>query len=134
MKFRLPLFALFLLFAFAYAGPASAHRSGPCRADVEKLCPNLPKGPQLRECIQKNKDNFSAECKEFKKQKREAWKACKADKEKFCSNVEHGGGRVKACLQSHEKELAGECRSLIQQKMQEKKTSLWEAMKAGSPA
>jgi hypothetical protein len=36
--------------------------------------------------------------------------ACKADVEKFCSNVKLGEGRVKACLKEHRFELSSECK------------------------
>jgi hypothetical protein len=39
--------------------------------------------------------------------------ACKADMEKFCKDVEQGGGRVKQCMTEHRKELSDSCREAI---------------------
>ena len=34
---------------------------------------------------------------------------CQADVEKFCADVEPGGGRIAACLRQHRSELSEEC-------------------------
>ena len=39
---------------------------------------------------------------------------CRADVEKFCSGVEHGGGRVFGCLKAHLADLAPECHEAIE--------------------
>jgi hypothetical protein len=37
--------------------------------------------------------------------------ACKADVVKFCSDVQHGGGRIMQCLKAHKDELSEGCKS-----------------------
>jgi len=37
--------------------------------------------------------------------------ACKPDVEKFCQNVQPGGGRIRQCLQQHEAELSDACKA-----------------------
>jgi hypothetical protein len=40
-------------------------------------------------------------------------KACEADRQKFCADVQVGGGRVVACLQEHESELSSACKEQL---------------------
>ena len=46
--------------------------------------------------------------------------ACKADVEKFCKNVEKGGGRIKQCLQDHKADLSVECKTKMERHEQRK--------------
>ena len=46
--------------------------------------------------------------------------ACKADVEKYCKNVEKGGGRIKQCLSDHKADLSTECRTKIERHEQRK--------------
>jgi Cysteine rich repeat len=39
--------------------------------------------------------------------------ACKADAEKFCSSVQPGGGRVKACMKQNEAQLSQPCKDAL---------------------
>jgi hypothetical protein len=39
--------------------------------------------------------------------------ACRADKEKFCGDVEPGEGRIIQCMKAHESELSGGCRQMM---------------------
>jgi hypothetical protein len=43
-----------------------------------------------------------------------AMKACKADHEKYCANVEKGGGRVMTCMKEHAGQLSSGCKSALQ--------------------
>ncbi len=45
-----------------------------------------------------------------------ARKACKADYQKFCSGVSHGGGRILECLKSHQSEISPACQQVIASK------------------
>lgn len=38
-------------------------------------------------------------------------RACRADVEKFCKDVQPGGGRVAQCMKQHESELSDACKS-----------------------
>ena len=42
-----------------------------------------------------------------------ARQACKADYQKFCSGVKHGGGRIADCLNSHKAELSTACQEVL---------------------
>jgi hypothetical protein len=39
---------------------------------------------------------------------------CKADKEKFCSNVKAAGGDMTACLKLHASELSSSCKAQME--------------------
>ena len=41
-----------------------------CGADVQKFCPNLQPGPDMRECVRKNFASLSDGCKSFIEQMR----------------------------------------------------------------
>ena len=45
-----------------------------------------------------------------------ARQACKADYQKFCSGVSHGGGRILECLNSHKSEISPACQQAIASK------------------
>jgi hypothetical protein len=51
--------------AFATDNPPTGGASrGPCRADVEKLCPNVqPGGGRIIACLKQNKNKVSDSCK-----------------------------------------------------------------------
>lgn len=44
----------------------------------------------------------------------EGKKACKADMEKFCANVERGEGRIAKCMKEHKDELSPACKEQIE--------------------
>ena len=39
--------------------------------------------------------------------------ACMPEREKFCADVQLGGGRIADCLRQHEKELSGACHEAL---------------------
>ena len=51
----------------------------------------------------------------------EAAGPCKADREKFCKNVEAGGGRVARCMKEHKDELSKECKDAARERWMKKK-------------
>jgi len=54
---------------------------------------------------------------------------CHSDMEKFCKDVEHGGGAVMKCMKEHEAELSTECKS-HRDMMKEHMKDVHEACKA----
>ena len=40
-------------------------------------------------------------------------KVCEADRQKFCSDVAFGGGRMVTCLKQHESELSSACKEVL---------------------
>jgi Cysteine rich repeat len=56
-------------------------------------------------------------------------KACKADREKFCSGMKPGDGQPGACLKQHEAELSPEC-TAARKDMQEARQNIRMGCKA----
>ncbi len=87
-----------------------------CEADVQKLCPGTKPGMERHQCMQQHKDEVSAACRDFfehaieeRGERREAMRACRADAQKFCKDVNAGGGRIVQCLRQHQSELSEGC-------------------------
>ena len=86
-----------------------------CRADRDKLCPGLERGPDLKACMKKNKDLVSATCRDFKEARRKHHKrhgknrACREDVQKFCSQHQGDRDAVKACLQQNRGQVSEGC-------------------------
>jgi hypothetical protein len=117
---RAVLAALLLL-----AGPASAEEAPPvlpglgvCRADAERLCPDVPQaGGALARCLREHQEELSGVCRErLDARGRRASRvrdACSADADKLCADVEPGQGATVRCLREHESELSERCRSAL---------------------
>jgi len=90
-----------------------------CVRDVERLCPNLGPGRQLRKCIQEKQSEFSPECKarieERENRRRVFQEACADDIRTYCANTEAGRGRIRRCLLEQQHRLSPECRSAVEQ-------------------
>lgn len=100
-----------------------------CGADVAALCKDVKPGEgRIIECLKENKEKVSQGCKDFIADKKEAFKerehgpmqACLSDKEKFCKDVEAGGGRIIKCLHEHSTELSDECKKAFSHKAHRK--------------
>jgi hypothetical protein len=39
------------------------------------------------------------------------WAACQTEVQKFCANIEHGKGKMRACLEGHAAELSDGCKA-----------------------
>lgn len=46
----------------------------------------------------------------------EAYAVCAEDKERLCSGVEAGGGRIAECMFAHADQVSWECRALLEKK------------------
>jgi hypothetical protein len=46
--------------------------------------------------------------------------ACAEDVKKFCANVEHGKGQMRACLESHNAELSDGCKTRMAERAKAK--------------
>lgn len=96
-----------------------------CKDDAIKHCNNGANAADLIiPCLRGRKNSLQAACKRqlFNYNLAVArdyradpniYKACKADAEKLCSNIQHGGGRVQACLLDERTSLDWDCLDAI---------------------
>lgn len=106
-----------------------------CEADEKKYCPGLPPGSKKSfMCLMAYEEKISNECKMgimeaaiALRQGMEAIdysiKACEADADKFCLDVQPGEGRLINCIKKHESKVSQACTSALKQ------TGLWGAAK-----
>ncbi|MBL8018365.1 MAG: cysteine rich repeat-containing protein [Leptospirales bacterium] len=112
---NLLLVALTLVFTVAlYAD--KPEKPGPCKADIEKFCKDVPRGEgRIMECLKKNEANLAAECKaklEERKDERAAFrKACKEDAKKLCAEAAKGAQGVRACLKEKAAQASPACQA-----------------------
>jgi hypothetical protein len=102
-----------------------------CDADAAILCPGLPLNSQKSfMCLAAYEDNLSLGCKVGIVEAAIALemgmiaidysiKACEADADKRCADVEPGEGRIVSCLRKNESKLKKECTAAL------KETGLW---------
>jgi hypothetical protein len=117
---------------------AQAHdRGGPCRQDLQALCPSVTPGPgsfrsclatlcpdiapgkgAFASCLEQHADQLSAACQEHLSQQQAhlaAWQqACGADVQTFCGDVS-GRHAVGKCLHEHHDALSQSCQDLLAQ-------------------
>jgi hypothetical protein len=103
-----------------------------CEADAAILCPGLPLNSQKSfMCLMAYEDNLSLDCQLGIVEAAIALemgmmaidysiKACEADADKYCLDVEAGEGRIVSCLRENEAKLNKECTSAL------KETGLWD--------
>jgi Golgi apparatus protein 1 len=105
------------------ATAANAQRAlDPCVFDMQTFCGDVEPGAgRMLECLHKNDQHLSANCKEAMagvKQKAAAKRgnrinACQADIDKLCKDVPRGGGRLAECLRSHSSQLSAACKEAL---------------------
>jgi hypothetical protein len=94
-----------------------------CWADQQKFCAGLAPGPQMGECLDKNSERLSQECRDAHQQiKRRMAKGlmpghplagCRQDIQKLCAGVDDGMGPVMECLIQNESRLSDNCRTKL---------------------
>jgi hypothetical protein len=93
-------------------------QQGPCSADLEKFCKDVkPGGGRIIACLKQHEAEVSEACKkaqgtaQARMHSQGPGPACRADLEKFCKDVQPGGGRLMKCLSEHQSELSPECQA-----------------------
>jgi len=117
---------------FAQPGQQPAQTQGdPCREDAQRLCADITPGDgRILACLKSKEDKLSPACKarfeEGKKRLEQAKQACAGDVQKFCKDVQPGGGRLVQCLKGNYDALSPECKNTfsdaIGRAMQRKQT------------
>ena len=115
---------LLLLPASALAQRGPGLRTGACRADIERLCPDAGRGRETGRCLKERRAELSEACaaafaeQEAKMQGRAAAvrEACADEVAKLCPDAQPGQGGLLRCLRSHDAELSGSCRDALPQR------------------
>ena len=130
---RAGLFVLALVLLGVTAGDRTygAEEERPCAEEIAKFCKGTkPGGGRILDCLNEHQNELSVSCKtkleESRKRLTEAQQACSGDMEKFCKDVQPGGGRILKCLRERSQELSSACRQVVDkagEKAQEKEQS-----------
>jgi len=107
-----------LLLAATVSATAHAQES-PCSADIKKFCADVkPGGGRIIACLKQHEADVSPGCKQAQSGAhaqgahfKPPGAACKADVQKFCKDVQPGGGRLAKCLDEHASDLSAECKA-----------------------
>lgn len=97
---------------------AAAAEKRPCADDAAKFCKDVkPGGGRIIKCLEGHQSELSEACKKQLESEgariKAAQDACKSDVEKWCKDVQPGGGRIVKCLKEHQTELSAECKSQV---------------------
>lgn len=100
-----------LLGTVAWADP-------PCLADIQKLCANVPgSADQIQSCLKSHEKDLSKECKahvgDVRRLAGELAATCIWDIERFCGDVNPGGGRMVECLKGQGNNLSPTCKDRL---------------------
>jgi hypothetical protein len=96
----------------------SARAEDACRADIEKLCPGIPKGGgRIAACLKANQEKVSPECKadlaSVARKVKEVGAACEDDIQSFCADVKPGQGAILRCLAANKGSLSPACQGVV---------------------
>ena len=131
IRMQIVVLSLVLLSVSAGGRTYAAEEELPCADEIAKYCKEVkPGGGRILDCLNEHQKDLSVSCKkkleESKKRLMEAQQACSGDMEKFCKDIQPGGGRILKCLREHTQELSSACRQEIEKvkgKVQEKQQS-----------
>jgi len=92
-----------------------AETSPPCAEEIAKFCKDIqPCKGLLMDCLKEHENELSSICKakveEANKRLEEAQQVCAEDIQKFCKDVQPGGGRIAKCLKEHACDLSPACK------------------------
>ena len=119
MIYKLPLVSsMIIACALVVQATLAAAEERPCRADIEKFCPDVKLGGgRMAECLRNHREELSPSCKargqEVRERVQEAHEACKEDVSKYCGEVRPGEGHIFTCLKEHESDLSADCRAAM---------------------
>jgi hypothetical protein len=108
----------------------SAETAPPCAEEIARFCKDIqPCKGLLMNCLKEHENELSSACKakveEANKKLEEAQQACAEDIQKFCKDIQPGGGRIAKCLKEHACDLSPACKEkcVANDEMQKEKKS-----------
>jgi hypothetical protein len=84
-----------------------------CAADVKAHCKGARPGEARAACIKLHYKEFSLPCQLALVKANAVRRACKADAEKICADIQPGGGRIETCMKEHFADLSDKCTETI---------------------
>ncbi|CAK0736969.1 hypothetical protein CVIRNUC_000833 [Coccomyxa viridis] len=107
-----------------------------CQADVKSSCPDAkPEAGEVQECLASHRPLLSWDCQEqlFRQEVENAedlrlsvrlFRACLADKKKFCADVPPGNARAKECLEDNREKpgFTSQCKEEVEKMMADRAT------------
>ncbi len=96
-----------------------------CKTEIETYCKNVTPGEgRVLACLYAYEDKLSGRCEyalyDAAMQLERALTAlsyvaneCREDLQKFCSDIQPGGGRLMACIDKNEKQVSSRCKQAI---------------------
>ncbi|MBC7793009.1 MAG: hypothetical protein H7Z43_04835 [Clostridia bacterium] len=89
-----------------------------CKTDVEKFCKDIKSGEgRIHDCMKSHEAEISTACKADITQRathnKEITEACKDDREKLCTGIEPGHGRISACFEDNAAKLSTGCKAKL---------------------
>ena len=94
--------------------PAAAQNPKACSDDIARFCQGVPQGEgRIAQCLKAHESELSPNCKADMMQRqakmKEMQQACADDINKFCGQVQRGGGRIIKCLEENRQLLSPAC-------------------------
>ena len=116
MSFRILVLAA--IAAASFAGPRVASADPPCLDDIQKLCANVPAtGGKIQACLKSHEKDLTGDCKKhvdgLRKTVQKLAAICVWDIERFCGDVNPGGGRIVTCLENNRNDLSPNCKASL---------------------
>jgi len=96
-----------------------------CKTELETYCKDVTPGEgRILACLYAREDKLSGKCEyalyDAAVQLERALTAlayvaneCRSDLQKFCSDIQPGGGRLMACMNKNEKQVSGRCKQAM---------------------
>jgi hypothetical protein len=118
MRRSLRVLAVLVTLGIATPVAYAAEGDPPCLADTERLCRFVPgTGGFIQGCLEQHWDELSPGCrKHVDSTTRDGVKigdACEDDVDRFCDDVDPGGGQRVACLLKNRDSLSSRCRKTL---------------------
>jgi len=93
---------------------------GGCHNDIKKFCDKAKPGPDIKKCLEKNKESLSDECKkDLEKNKGQPGgpmggpsEECMAEMEKYCKDIEPGPA-MEECFKKNQTKFSTACQSFM---------------------